>query len=319
MSGSRALEELRRMVRGEVRAGEPLRDHTTLKIGGPVEFMVFPAVTEDLPAVVRWCLDRDVAYRFLGFGSNVLAPDDGLPGVVLRTKPALDRIAFEGERVRVGAGASIARLVGQASARGLSGVEVLAGVPGSVGGGLVMNAGTRAGDIGDRVASVRVIDDAGRLRRLGADDLRYTYRSSRLQRETRWLVVDAELCLERGDAREIRRRVDQALRYRNRTQPLHLPNAGSIFKNPAGDAAGRLIEAAGCKELRRGDAQVSPLHANWIVNVGAATAADVLGLMIDVRQRVAMHAGVSLEPEIRLLDSLWSHWRHAAGGTPPEG
>lgn len=304
------------MVVGSVKVNEPLRDHVTLQVGGPVEAMVFPGTQDDLVRVVRWCLDRGVPYCFLGFGSNVLAPDEGLEGVMLRTKPALDFIRFEGRRVFVGTGASVARLVAQAASRGLRGVEGLAGVPGSVGGALVMNAGTRMGEIGRSVAAVEIIDDAGRPRRLEAGELEYAYRSSRLQREPRWLVLSAELELEPGNPEEIRRRVDEALQYRNRTQPLHLPSAGSVFKNPPGDAAGRLIEEAGCKGLRRGGAQVSDQHANWIVNVGGASADDVLGLMIEVRRRVVERSGVQLEPEIRLLGSLRERWRQAVAPTP---
>ncbi|HEX6989144.1 MAG TPA: UDP-N-acetylmuramate dehydrogenase [Bacillota bacterium] len=299
------------MVVGSVKVNEPLRDHVTLQIGGPVEAMVFPASQDDLVRVVRWCLEQGVPYGFLGFGSNVLAPDEGLEGVMLRTKPALDFIRFDGRRVCVGTGASVARLVAQAASRGLQGVEGLAGVPGSVGGALVMNAGTRIGEIGRTVVSVELIDEAGRIRRLEAGELEYAYRSSRLQREPRWLVLKAELELEPGDPDEIRRRVDAALQYRNRTQPLHLPSAGSIFKNPPGDAAGRLIDEAGCKGLRRGGAQVSGQHANWIVNVGGASADDVLGLMIEVQRRVQDRFGVRLEPEIRLLGSLSHRWRRA--------
>src|SRR5690606_26639712 len=158
---------------------------------------------------------------------------------------------------------------------------------------------------------VDLIDEAGRTRRLEAPELEYAYRSSRLQREPRWLVLQAELRLVPGDPSAIRRRVDAALQYRNRTQPLHLPSAGSVFKNPPGDAAGRLIEAAGCKGLRRGGAEVSDRHANWIVNAGGATAADILALMIEVRQRVLARFGIGLEPEIRLLGPLRERWREA--------
>ncbi|REJ37619.1 MAG: UDP-N-acetylenolpyruvoylglucosamine reductase [Bacillota bacterium] len=303
------------MVGGSVKVNEPLRDHTTLQIGGPVDVMVFPARPDDLVRVVRWCLDRRVPYSFLGFGSNVLAPDEGLEGVLLRTKPALDFIRFEGTRVVVGTGASVARLVAQAAARGLEGVEGLAGVPGSVGGALVMNAGTRMGEIGRSVVWVDLIDEAGRTRRLEAPELEYAYRSSRLQREPRWLVLQAELRLVPGDPSAIRRRVDEALQYRNRTQPLHLPSAGSVFKNPPGHAAGRLIEEAGCKGLRRGGAQVSEQHANWIVNTGGATAEDVLGLMIEARRRWLRRSGIAREPAIRLLGPLRERWRRATAAT----
>lgn len=313
MAVSPWIQQLRSMVGGTVRANEPLRHHTTLKIGGPAECMVFPAAESDLVAAVRRCTQQQIPYTVLGFGSNVLAPDDGLPGAVLRSKPALDHIRFDGAKVDVGAGASVARLVAQAAARGLSGVEGLAGVPGSVGGALVMNAGTRVGDIAAVVTSVRVLDQHANIRELGAADLEYAYRSSRLQREPNWLVLAAVLQLWPGNGPKIRSSVESALHYRNRTQPLHLPSAGSIFKNPPGDAAGRLVELAGCKGLRHGGAQVAELHANWIVNLGNASAADVLNLMLEVWRRVLDRTGVSLEPEIRLLGPLQDWWQQATG------
>lgn len=297
------------MVRGTFRIGEPLSRHTTLQIGGPAECMLYPADVDDVRTALVYCRQHGIPCTVLGFGSNVLVPDQGLPGLVLRTKPALDFIRFEGDQVRVGAGASVARLVGQASRRSLSGVEGLAGVPGSVGGALVMNAGTRAGQIGNIVQWVSVMDVDGECRQWSADELQFSYRSSRFQKETHWLITEALLQLEPDDREAIRRRVSEALTYRSRTQPLHLPNAGSVFKNPPGDAAGRLVEVAACKGLRYGDAQVSELHANWIVNVGRATAEHVLTLMMTVRQRVFEATGVSLEPEIRLLGSLQQRWQ----------
>ena len=316
-AASHPCAELRTMVRGKVRVNEPLSQHTTLKIGGPADCMVLPASLDDLVRVVRWCHERGVACTALGLGSNVLAPDEGLRGVVVRTKPGLDYLRFMGAEVIVGAGASVARLVAQAANRGLAGVEGLAGVPGSVGGALVMNAGTRTGQIGTVVRWIRVLDATGTLHTLPVEQLEFAYRSSRLQRERRWLVVEAGLRLTPDDPQAIRQRVDEALAYRNRTQPLQLPNAGSIFKNPPGDSAGRLIEAAGCKGWRRGDAQVSEKHANWIVNLGQATADDVFELMLAVRARVLEQTGIALEREIRLLGDLCRRWAAALGGPAP--
>lgn len=319
MGTSHLYRELRTMIRGKIRVDEPLSKHTTLRIGGPVEYMAYPDTIADLQRLVRWCRDRGVAYVALGLGSNVLAPDTGLKGVVIRTKPALDYIRFEGTEVLVGAGVSIVRLVSQAAARGLSGVEGLAGVPGSVGGALVMNAGTPIGQIGNVVRCVTVIDEEGELRRLSRAELSFSYRKSLLQEKRQWLVVEARLTLTPGDEATIRKTLDATLAYRNRTQPLAYPNAGSVFKNPSGDSAGRLVEAAGCKGLRYGDAQVSQQHANWIINLGNATAEDVFALMLEVRRRVLEHSGIALEREIRLLGDLHDRWAEAVKRQLPAG
>lgn len=306
VAAAHLTQALRTMLRGVVRADEPLHEHTSLRIGGP-SVMVFPADAEDIARVLRWAHERGVAVYPLGAGTNVLAPDEGLRGVVLRSKPALDYVRVEGSRLIAGAGASVARVVAQAAQQGLRGAEVLAGVPGSMGGALVMNAGTRAGEIGPRVAWVRVLDERGEERRLTPAELQYGYRTSALQRQP-WFVLEGMLDLEPGDPAEVRAELDRLLQYRNRTQPLVLPNAGSIFKNPPGDAAGRLIDAAGCKGWREGGASVSTLHANWIVNEGQATARDVLRLMARVWRAVRDRFGVALEPEIRLLGDLERQW-----------
>lgn len=319
MIASHPYHELRTMIRGKTRVAEPLSKHTTLRIGGPADLMVYPATTGELQTVIRWCLERGVEYATLGLGSNVLAPDEGLAGVVIRTKPALDYIHFRGEHVLVGAGAGIVRLVSQAAARGLSGVEGLAGVPGSVGGALVMNAGTRIGQIGNVVRYVKILDETGTFRQIPASELFFSYRNSLLQQRRDWLVVEAELVLTPGDSNKIRETVDATLAYRNSTQPLTFPSAGSVFKNPEGDSAGRLVEAAGCKGLRWGDAQVSKQHANWIINLGKATAGDVLALMLEVRHRVLQKFGVALEREIRLLGGLQERWDEAVKRQSPTG
>src|SRR5690606_20754539 len=298
------------MVRGRVTVNEPLKPLTTIRIGGPADLMAAPADEDDLLAALAWARQHQVPWHILGAGSNLLVPDEGLRGLVVRTRPALDTLRFDGNRVLVGSGASVARLVGQAARLGLQGVEGLAGVPGSVGGALAMNAGTRGGDIGSRVEWVRIVDQEGRVRELTREELAFGYRSSRLQQEP-WLALTACLVLEPGDPQAIRARVDDALRYRNETQPLQWPNAGSIFKNPPGDAAGRLIDAAGCKGMRRGDAQVSEMHANWIINLGDARADDVVALMVDVAEAVWSRFALVLEPEIRLLGPLSARWRQA--------
>ena len=316
----RAGSELQGVMRGSVLAQEPLSRHTTIRIGGPAALFAVPAAEADVGPAVGFALARGWPWRVIGLGSNLLCPDGGFPGLVVSLQTACGGLSFEGSRVRVGAGVHLAPLVQAAAARGLSGLEGIAGVPGTVGGALAMNAGTAAGDMGTAVRSVRALAPDGRVLELGAAEMRFAYRRSRLQEEG-LIALGAVLELSPADPAAVRRDLRERAVRRRDTQPLQLPNSGSIWRNPPGDFAGRLIEAAACKGRRRGDAQVSPKHANFIVNLGRARAGDVLGLMAEVRGVVAGRFAVRLEPELcwllgrddldRLLDQA------APGPLPP--
>ncbi|HEY8416172.1 MAG TPA: UDP-N-acetylmuramate dehydrogenase [Thermaerobacter sp.] len=314
MDRNAVAAEIRALVRGSVRVDEPLDRHTTLRIGGPADVFVEPADEGDLAAILRWVHGRGIPVTLLGGGSNVLAPDEGLRGVVIRVR--FDYVEWEepdaaGRRaVRVGAGTVLARLIHEAARRGCRGLEPCAGIPGTVGGALVMNAGTRHGYIGQVVDWVRVATPQGELQTWGRAECGFGYRTSRMQREGA-VVVAARLVLEPGKPEEILAAIRRHTAYRQRTQPLRYPNCGSVFKNPPGDASGRLIEACGLKGLRRGGAQISEQHANFIINLGGATAEDVLALMTEAWRSVRRRFGITLEPEVRLLGSLASRW-------PPE-
>ena len=290
------------VIRGTVSEREPLARHTTLRIGGPAALFALPVDAADIAAALRWAAQAGAPWRVIGPGSNLLCPDEGFPGLVLDLGRACDGISWEdGGRVEAGAGVHLARLLQASARRGLSGLEGVAGVPGTVGGALAMNAGTARGEFGAVVESAEVLRPAdGALLRLDAAALAFRYRGSRIADEG-LVAVSARLRLQPADPAEVRAALGALAARRRRTQPVHLPSAGSIWTNPPGDHAGRLIEACGCKGLRRGDAEVSPLHANFIVNVGRARAEDVLGLMREVRAAVRAGCGVHLHPELRWL------------------
>lgn len=281
-------------------ADEPLARHTTLRIGGPADFFVEPETETGLRALLSLCREYGVDVHFLGQGSNVLVPDEGVRGVVLTTRRLYRHCTFAGTEVTAGSGCALGRLVQLSLERGLGGLEPLAGIPGTVGGAVFMNAGTPSGSIADRLTWVRLIDLSGEESLLTPAEMGFAYRTSRLQREPGRLVAEVGLHLEPAPqaSTELLR---AAAARRRKTQPLEYPNAGSIFRNPPGDYAGRLIEAVGAKGLSVGGAQISPLHANFIVNTGGATAADVLELMRIARGLVRQRFGLTLVPEIRLF------------------
>ncbi|HLT57524.1 MAG TPA: UDP-N-acetylmuramate dehydrogenase [Limnochordales bacterium] len=292
---------LARRLKGEVRWHEPLRRHTSFRIGGPADLFVVPRSVEDVAAVQELAARAGIPVTVIGGGSNLLVADEGVRGVVMRIGRGLDRVVWDGPRVMVEAGAPLPRLAKEAAQRGFSGLEFAGGIPGTVGGALVMNAGAHDGCMAYVVRRVLAVGAAGDLVELDGEEMEFTYRSSRLQREQGLVAVQAELVLAPGDPEEVRAKMRAYLERRRRTQPLGTKNAGSIFKNPPGDFAGRLLELAGCKGMAVGDAVVSPLHANFIINRGAATAADVRRLIDRMRSRVQQEFGVELELEVGLL------------------
>lgn len=290
--------ELRRACR-DVREDEPLRRHVSFRIGGPADVLVLPRSADELRPVVTWLFDRQVAFTTLGQGSNVLISDAGIRGVVLKIGKGLDRFAFDGDGVTAEAGAGLPHLARAAAARGLSGLEFAAGIPASVGGAVVMNAGAHGHAMQEVVRSVRVLFPRGE-EVVEAGALGYTYRTSMLQ-QTPAVVVEVTLTLMPADVLAVRERTDQWLRHRSDTQPIGPPSSGCVFRNPAGDHAGRLIDLAGGKGLQVGGARVSEVHANYIINTGEASGADVATLMHKVSALVAEKFGVGLEPEVKLL------------------
>ncbi|MEK6775366.1 MAG: UDP-N-acetylmuramate dehydrogenase [bacterium] len=287
-------------MKGSIRYDEPMSRHTTFRIGGPADRFVVPSGIRGLQSLLQE-FPADEKITMVGAGSNLLVSDKGIRGTVVHTG-GLDWIRVRENRAWVGAGVLLPGLLWKLARRGFGGLECLTGIPGSLGGAIRMNAGTREGSIADRLVSVTLIRRSGEREKRNAGELVFGYRYMELP-EDAW-IVGAWLEVEPMDPREIEQKMRDRLNERHRTQPVEFPCAGSIFKNPPGHFAGQLIEAAGMKGERVGDAEVSVLHANYIINRGRASASDVLALIRKIREKVEQTSGVSLELEIRVLGEL---------------
>jgi UDP-N-acetylmuramate dehydrogenase len=294
-------------VRGEVRLNEPMSGHTSFRIGGPADALVTPADRQDLITLLREVRAKGLAAVVIGSGTNLLVRDGGFRGVAISLK-RLDAVEVAREYrslggsfavIAAGAGAQLARVLNFAVERGLTGLEFAAGIPGTVGGAVCMNAGTAQGETGDVIESVTLLSPEGDMVTRRRDEMGFGYRTATVP--PGHIVLDARIILRHEDEAKIRANVKRLLDERKERQPWGLPNAGSVFKNPLDEAAGKLIESAGMKGATSGGAQVSEKHANFIVNRGNATAADVLALMERVRRKVLEQHGVRLEPEITII------------------
>jgi UDP-N-acetylmuramate dehydrogenase len=294
-------------VRGRLEAMAPLAHLTWLRVGGPAEHLFVPADVEDLADLLR-ALPEGVPVTPLGVASNVLVRDGGVPGVVVRFGGPLARVVVDGDRITAGAGCLDRNLAAAARRAGLGGLEFFIGIPGTVGGALVMNAGCFGGETRDVLESATVLDRRGRLLELGAGELGLGYRRSHLPEGA--IVVQARFRGTPDDEAAIAARMDGIKAEREASQPLRVATGGSTFKNPDGGRAWELIERAGCRGLRRGAAMVSEKHCNFLINTGGATAAELEALGLEVRRRVREATGVELEWEIRRIG------RARAGETP---
>jgi UDP-N-acetylmuramate dehydrogenase len=284
------------LLDGDIAFEYPLAQRTSMRVGGNAAAYAEVKQVGRLVAALSFCESEHIAWTMIGLGSNMLVPDAGYPGVVLRLAGDFAKISIDGQRVRAGGAAPVVALCRDAANAGLAGVEALVGIPGTVGGAVRMNAGTDV-EIGDLVDRVEVVVAGEKVQSFTRPE--FAYRRSTLDR--RAVVCAAELVLTAGDAREIKEELRRRIDRRRATQPIEMPNSGSIFRNPPGDYAARLIESAGCKGMRHGGAQVSQKHANFIVNAGGATCADVLALIEEVRQKVIERHSVSLELEVHVL------------------
>lgn len=287
-------------ISGKVLVSEPMSRHASFRIGGPADIFAVPNDVSELQALLRWARERLVPVFVLGAGTNLLVADRGIRGLVVRLGPAFARTEVRGCMVKVGAAARLSRLVRQSLGHGLAGLEGLAGIPGTVGGAVCMNAGTPSGCVEDMLKNVLVLDAGLELRRLPRSRLGLKYRGSRI-RERGLVIVEAAFRLQAKEPWEINDIVASLLSKRRRTQPVGIGTAGSVFKNPPGGYAGQILEAVGAKGMQVGGARVSRKHANFIENTGSASAEDVRQLVVRLQELVADKAGVALEPEIEFV------------------
>ena len=285
----------------ELRDNEPMYRHTTFRVGGPVTLMALPRSVEELSTVVSLAREAGIEPFFLGRGSNLLVADRGAEAFLIKLAGGLDRLELLGENsLYVGAGVTLAQAAVFALEHALTGLEFAHGIPGTLGGGVFMNAGAYDGELSQVISWADCLDESGRIQRLAGEELELGYRTSVFSRKP-WVVTGARLDLTPGDPAAIRARMEDLSHRRRSKQPLEFPSAGSTFKRPAGHFAGALIQEAGLKGVRIGGAQVSEKHAGFVVNTGGATSDDILSLIRLVRDTVLEKTGVLLEPEVRML------------------
>ncbi|OUO36720.1 UDP-N-acetylmuramate dehydrogenase [Flavonifractor sp. An306] len=302
------MEQLERLVQAlrtrrpelELREHEPMSRHTTFRIGGPARLMALPRDRKEAAAAVRAAAELGIRPFFLGNGSNLLVADRGYEGFIVKLT-GLDQTRVVNRRLRAESGISLARLAMAAWGCGLTGLEFAHGIPGTLGGGVAMNAGAYGGEMSQVLTAVTFLDEAGQVITLPAQECALTYRHSLFTDHPERLILEAEFELAQGVPTLIKIRMDELAQKRRAKQPLDQPSAGSTFKRPEGHFAAALIEQCGLKGLSVGGAQVSEKHAGFVVNRGGATAEDVLRLMEQVRERVLRDTGVELEPEVKLL------------------
>ncbi len=296
-------DELAAAVEGAVLFDEPLDRHTSIRVGGRADALVFPNSAEALRRVVAHCRSRGVPYTPVGNWTNLIVLDGGYRGVII-SMHGLRGAVWERDRegtvlARFGAGVPVAEIVRVAAREGFAGMEFCAGIPGSVGGAVMMNAGAYGSEIRDVIEEATLMNGQGEISRRDKNGLDFTYRKLNLPEGM--IVLEATFALRQGDSVKIRERIAEILAKRERKHPLEYPNAGSVFKNPAGRPAGRIIEEAGLKGARIGGAMVSEKHGNFIVNTGNARASDILALIDLVQNKVREQTGISLETEVRVI------------------
>lgn len=292
------------IFKGEIKFDEPLSAHTSLRIGGPVDIMVFPEDPVSLKNVLLVAEKENIPVFVIGAGTNLLAADDSIEGIAVSLKAfrsiELTRDSDEDKVVLyTGAGVPLPMLVNFARKYGFSGIEALAGIPGYVGGAVYMNAGSFGMEISDVIVSVAIMNPHGEIVILDKDKAGFSYRSSNLPEGS--IILSANIILRKDDPAEVDKRTKEFSDRKKAAQPLGELSAGCVFKNPEGDAAGRLIDAAGCKGMKTGGVEVSRVHANYFVNKGGATSRDFIELMKVVKERVRAYSGIDLEPEVKII------------------
>ena len=279
---------------------EPMSRHTTFRVGGPADFFVTPKAKEEVRDVICICKEAGMPYYIIGNGSNLLVSDAGYRGVIVQIYKEMNEVKVEGDLVKAQAGALLSGIAAKALGAELSGFEFASGIPGTIGGACVMNAGAYGGEMKDVLESVTVLTGEGKIIELGRNELELGYRTSVIAKKG-YIVLGAVLKLERGDGEKIKTYMDELKEKRVTKQPLEYPSAGSTFKRPEGYFAGKLIEDAGLRGFQVGGAQVSEKHCGFVINRDHATAADIMELMRQVQIRVKENSGVDMEPEVKRL------------------
>ena len=292
------LEEL--IGKGHVLYDEPMKKHTTFRVGGPARALVEPGSAEDVKSVVEFCKSEQIPYYIVGNGSNLLVGDKGFRGAIIQLYKSMGTFQVEGNQITAQAGCSLAQIANAALDAALTGFEFAAGIPGTLGGAVVMNAGAYGGEMKDVLTSVRVMTEEGEIMELPAEELGLGYRTSIIP-EKRYIVLGAVISLTEGKKEEIKAQMDDLRQKRVSKQPLEYPSAGSTFKRPEGYFAGKLIQDSGLKGFTVGGAQVSEKHSGFVINKGNATAADVMELIRQVTAKVKEDTGVTMEPEVKQI------------------
>lgn len=283
------------------REQEPLKAHTTFRIGGPAKYYFVPEKEEEIEEALEFAREKELPFYVIGKGSNILFSDQGYDGVIIEIGKGLENIEIrEDGTVAAQAGISLAQMASRLAAAGLTGFEFASGIPGTLGGGIAMNAGAYGGEMKDCIRSAKVLTPEGNILVLDKNQLELGYRTSVIQKQE-YLVLEGEFAFEHGDIETIQAKMKELNQRRRDKQPLEYPSAGSTFKRPEGYFAGKLIEDAGLRGYRVGDAQVSEKHCGFVVNRGQATAAEVAQLIRDVQDKVMEQFGVMLEPEVRII------------------
>lgn len=295
------VEKLQKLMGKEkVLVQEPLSGHTTFRIGGPADYFVMPSDEKELAAVIELCRQEEIPWFVLGNGSNLLVGDRGYRGVVIQLYKNFDQVVIEGTTVKAQAGAMLIRAAREAGKAGLTGLEFASGIPGTIGGAMVMNAGAYGGEMKDVVSAVTVLTPEGEVKTLTGEEMDFRYRTSVVESK-KYIVLEAVMELKKGDPVQIQEQMQEFLARRKEKQPVEYPSAGSTFKRPQGYFAGKLIMDAGLRGYRVGGAQISEKHCGFVINTGGATAAEVQQLIRDVSEKVKEQFGVELEPEIKRI------------------
>lgn len=284
----------------KVLIGEPMNRHTTFRIGGPADYFLIPETVEEIRKVLEICKEEKLPYFVLGNGSNLLVSDKGYRGVIVQLYRNMSSVTVEGTNIRAASGALLSSIAAAAKNASLTGFEFAGGIPGTLGGAVVMNAGAYGGEMKDVLKEVTVLDEEGNIRILRPAELKLGYRTS-IIKSAGYLVLEAVIALKEGDQEQIKARMRELTEQRTSKQPLDYPSAGSTFKRPEGYFAGKLIMDCGLRGYQVGGAQVSEKHCGFVINAGGATAADVRTLMKNVSDTVQEKFGVALEPEVKFL------------------